>query len=339
LDVNRLPYTILTQIILNKKIIMTLQHFLTNSFAALTKRNYKLASILGKFTDSALSAGSAADTAIAVLYAYYHPLYLAFDTAYQNWKTQKDISQGGTETLVQLLGALPAEVNTWGLAILSYYGVKTNPTYKGIFPHGHTAFYSGTYMERIDAVGSLSTKLTGITPLAATKTAVDAYYTSLMTAYNTRQGQTSGNTTNSDTVEIQRLALCDALQYVLGGLIQRFYQDLGQIAGYIDINSMERHQQTQFINNHLKPLTENGICERTLGATDQIRIINNGSVPLKFYFANSATGAAGAIFITLAPGADETHNASDFGDVTTLHFLNVSNADAAVEGAYEVDLL
>jgi hypothetical protein len=316
-----------------------LYHFLVNSFLKVTRHSYKLAATLSKFTDSTLFAASTADAAIATLYAFYHPLYQAYDAAYQNWTTKKDISQGGTETLVQLLGDLPAEVNTWGLAILSYFGVKTNPAYKGIFPHGHTAFYTGSYIERINAVENLSTKLNDIVALAATKTAVDDYHTLLMTAYNNRQGQASGNTTNSDTVEMQRIALCYALQYVLGGLTQRFYQDLGQIAGYIDINSMENHQQTQFVNNHLKAAAEHGICERTLIGTDQVRIINNGSVPLKFYFASSATGAAGAIFVTLAPGADETHNASDFGDVTTLHFLNVSNADASVEGAYELDLL
>jgi hypothetical protein len=313
-------------------------HFLVNSFSSVTKENYKLADTLGKFTDSALYAARA-NPDIALIYAFYHPIYTGYDTVYGTWKTQKQVSQGGTDALGQLVEGLPAKVNIWDMAILPFYGSKTNSTYKGIFPHGHTAFYRGTQKDRIDAVESLNEKIDGIAPLAATKTDVDTYYASLMAAYNNRQGQASGNTGNSDNVETQRQIICGALQCVFGFITYKYYNDLGQVAVYIDINSMANHQQTQFVNNNLKPLTEHGICQRTLAPTDQVRIINNGSVPLKFYFAGSATAAAGATFIILAPGADETHNASDFGDVATLHFLNVYNADATAVAAYEVDLL
>ena len=60
---------------------------------------------------------------------------------------------------------------------------------------------------------------------------------------------------------------------------------------------------------------------------------------MEFYIAQTAKAGAGTTVIKVAAGADETHDASDFGDVASLHFLNVHNPNASIDGAYEVDLL
>jgi hypothetical protein len=311
---------------------------LINSFLSVTNKNYKLAYTIGTFTDNALITAKA-DPAILALYNYFHPIFTSFQTSYNTWKTQQNTSIGGTATLDQLLGGLTAKVNLWDAQILGFYQTKTNAGYIALLPSGHSIFLHGKQKDRIDAVKHLSDGLVGIAGLAATKTDVDAYYNQLINAYNLHQGQGSGVGTSSDAVENQRVLLCNGLFYVYGGLIQKYVTDLKQIANFIDVESMQQHLQTQFTNAHLKPLATYNICQRTLAPNDQIKIINNGSIDLNFYWAAHASDAMGATFVTIAAGSEETHNASDFGDVDNLHFLNVFNTSPELDGSYELDLL
>ena len=315
-----------------------LYHFLINSFLVVTKKSYKLANTLGSFTNNALF-NAKADAAILVLYNFFNPIFTAYQTAFNAWNLQQNTAQGGTLSLEQLLAGLTAKVNIWDAQILIFYQLKTSSGFKALFPHGHAAFSHGSQQEKVAAVKHLSDGMLNIAGLAATKADVDAFVALLVAAFNNKQGQHGNQNTGSNSVENQRVLVCNGLFYVYAGLVQHFITDLAQIATFIDVESMQNHQQTVFINNHLKAGAEHNICQRTLLPTDQIRLINNGEAELRFYVAQHATDPAGATFVQLPPAADVTHPASDFGDVATLHFLNVQNANSSVEGSYEVDLL
>jgi hypothetical protein len=311
---------------------------LFNTFLSVTKGNFKLALDLASFTDNALFAAKA-DAAILILYNFFHPLFTTYQTLYNAMKVQKDTAEGGTLTLKQSLKGMTDKVNIWDTAILNFYGgLKTNPSYKAIFTDGHTPFLRGSQKSRIDAVKQLSDKLIGIVGLAATKTDVDSYYATLNNAFTTHSGQKSTKGTNSSAVEAQRLEVCYGLQYVLGGLMQKYYKDLKQAANFFDMAKLQSAEQNKFTKKVLKGMTLYNIFERTVVPGTQISIWNKGAGPLQFCFAKNATDGIGTMFITIAPGANETHNADEFGDIANNHFFLVNNP-VDIVGSYVVELL
>ena len=314
-----------------------LYHFLVNSFLVVTNHNYKLAFKIGTYTDNALN-NAKADPAILVLYNFFHPLFVNFTAAYNAWKLQKNQGVGGTLTLTQLFDGLTDKLNIWESQILVFYTKKTNPGFKALFPQGHKPFQNGTQETKIEAVKNLSDGMIGIAGLASVKSDVDAYYALFMAAFNTHQGQDSGIGTASDLVETQRVNLCNGLQWVLGGLTQKYYTNLLQIANFIDIQSMQSGEQTEWVKKKLKALSHFNIFERTLLPTDQIRIKVTGPDALQFYWTLNANDAVGATSLIIPAGAEETHNADEFGDVLNNHFFNVNNPAGTV-GSYEVELL
>lgn len=311
---------------------------LVNTFLSVTKGNFKLALQLAVFTDNALNAAKA-DAAILALYNFFHPLFVAYQNVYNAWKEQKDLSEGGTLSLKQLLKGMTDKINIWDTAILSAYGgLKTNPTYKGILPDGHTPFLQGSQKARVDAVKHLSDKLIGIAGLAATKTDIDNYYALLNAAFNTHGGQKSTQSINSKAVETQRLEVCYGLQYVLGGLMQKFYKDIKQAGSFFDISKIQSGEQNKWVKKLLKPMTLLNIFERTLDPTDKVRIKNNKLGPLQFFYAKNAGDAVGAVFVTVNAGEEVIRPIQDFGDFANNHFFNVYNP-TDFEGSYEVELL
>lgn len=180
--------------------------------------------------------------------------------------------------------------------------------------------------------------MNGIAGLASVKSDVDAYYTLLINAFNTHQGQDSSIGTASDLVETQRINLCNGLQWVLGGLMQKYYTNLLQIANFIDIESMQSNKQYKWVKKKLKALSLFNIFERTLEATDKVRIKNNKLASLQFYCAKNAGDAVGAVFVTVNAGEEVIHPIADFGDFANNHFFNVYNP-TDLDGGYEVELL
>lgn len=311
---------------------------LINSFLSVTVNNYKLANTLATFTDNALN-NAKADAAILALYNYFHPLFITFQTNYNNWKTAANTAIGSTANVDQLLAQLTDKVNLWDAQCLVVYKVKSDAGYKALFPHAHKPFNSGVTKDEIDAVKMLSQGLTGITALAATKTDVDAFYALLIAAFNNKQGQKSTVGNDSNAVENQRIIICNALFYVYGGLVQKFAADPKQIANFMDVENMQRHLQTQFVNNKLKPLAIYTVFERTLQPTDNIMVINTGTTGLNFYWAAHSGDTPTGTFVTMAAGEEKTITAGAFGDVANNHFFTAQNTSSNLMGSFEVNLV
>jgi hypothetical protein len=314
-----------------------LYHFLINSFLVITIANYKLAFKIGTYTDNALN-NAKADPAILLLYNFFHPLFLNFMAAYNASKLQKNQAIGGTLTLTQLFDGLTDKLNIWDSQILVFYTKKSNPGFKALFPQGHKPFQQGSQETKIEAIKNLSDGMNGIAGLASVKSDVDAYYALFIAAFNTHQGQDSSIGTASDLVETQRVNMCNGLQWVLGGLTQKYYTNLSQIANFIDIASMQNGEQNKWVKKLLKGLKLLNIFERTLDPTDKLRIKNNKLGPLQFFCAKNAGDAVGAVFVIVNPGEEVTHPIADFGDFANNHFFNVYNP-TDLDGGYEVELM
>jgi hypothetical protein len=313
-------------------------HLLINSFLSVTNRNFKLAFILGTFTDNALYAAKA-DPKILELYNEFHPVYTAFIAAYDTWKSQINTSISGTASFEQLLAQLTEKSNYWQSQALAFYKTKTDKGFIFLFPNGLRPFYTGGQLAEMNAVKTLSDGMANITGLVGVKADVDAFYALMVSAFNVHQGQKSNVGLGSDNVEAQREALSIGLFAAYGGLIHKYAATPLVIANFFDIESMQHNLQTQFVNNHLKALTTVNIFQRTLQPTDQIKIANNGKTELTFFWASTDEQSTAIVSVTVQPQTVETFEASKFGDLATNHFFNVTNPSDLAEGAYEVDLV
>ena len=310
--------------------------FIQNPFYNVTRDNYRLAVTISTYTDAALNAAKA-DAAILALYTPYHTLHLAYVAAYDSWIAQANSQQGNTLSLTQLLDQSTAKINDWDLAIQNVYRRDT-PQYKSILPNGHGPFQKGTQTSRIAAIKALSINLNGISALATTKAAVDAYYTLLDTANTAQKGSKTTTNSFSSNVEAARIAACDGLYLVLGGLMQKYNTNTAKIADYMDLENIRSGEQTIFTGHTMSNQTSK-IAKRTLADNQSIRLINTGSVKVQFYLATNPADALGSKSIIVNPFEDKTVIADDLGDVDTQHFLMVNNMEANGTAQWELDIL
>lgn len=311
-------------------------NYLQNQFETCTDGNYKKGMLINTYLDASLNAAKA-DAKILVLYNYYHPIYVAYQTAYDAWVAQGATQKGSTASLTQLLEQSTEKVNAWEYAILGKFA-KGTPTFITLFPKGKTPFNQGSQESRMAAFNALNINLTGIASLATTKTAVNAYYNSLITANTEQKGSKATTDIVSNTVETERLNMCKGQYYVLGGLMQKYIDDTSTIGNYFDLETIRRSAQTEF-TGHLAPLELKVLAKRTFAPTDEIRLVNKSDAILKFFVQLTDGDADPTLFVQVDPQSEQTVNAIRLGDVETMHYLTVVNKDPGMEGQYIVDLL
>jgi hypothetical protein len=298
--------------------------YVQNPFMSVTTGNYSLSVIVSTYTDSALNAAKA-DATILSLYNTYHPLHQALTTAYNDWLTQGGTQKGSTLNLTQLLAQSTSKINDWDLAVQLLYR-KDTPQYKTIFPNGHAPYNSGAQTNRIAAVKALSNHLVGITALASTKAAVDAYFTALETANTAQKGNKTTTNTASTAVEIARINTCHGLYAVLGGLMMKYSTQPDKVGDFMDLENIRNKDQTDFTGHTMAGQTSK-IAKRTLVDNQPIRLINLGNVKIQFYLSTHPSDMISSKFIIVNPMEDKTVIADDLGDVASQHYLMINNME------------
>lgn len=305
---------------------------LNNPFLNATRDSHEKGLAISRYTNAALLG----DPATAALFDYYDPLHLDYDASYAAWVNGGGQQKRFTGSLKSLLKGLTVHVNDWDFGIQQVHRKGTNE-YVAFFPKGHTPFLTGKQETRIAAVSALNIALTGIAPLAAVKTSVNDYYGLLTDGIDNQKNKMYTTDTLSDDVEAKRIAACQGLYYVLGGLMQIYNADPSQIAKFFDLELIRREGQNDF-TGHILPQEHETVAKRTLDADQQITLKNLGLVPLTFYMAaiNDGPIPAGTTGITLQP-SEQTHvPASSLGDVAANKFLTVYNPSELADGNWEV---
>ena len=121
--------------------------------------------------------------------------------------------------------------------------------------------------------------------------------------------------------------------------MQKYAATPHNIDAYFAVEMIKKSLQTHFVNTNLKPLAIHNAVRRTLDDTAQIKIKNDGDVPLQFYLSAYENGVVGAMFVTIAPHTIEIHPIIEFGDVATFHYLNVYNPSPNLLGNYILDIV
>ena len=293
--------------------------FLTDIIEIATQGSFRLGLRVSRIHYAALKA-SIADLFILALFNVYEVVHLNYISKYTAWKTQKGQQLSDTIALTNLLALLrKTTVNAWDAAIQVVYA-KGSDRYNALFPNGHRPFQVGTQEERIAAIGSLSLAIGADAALTAVKTAVDDFFTLITTALNKQKASIKATGVKSNELETARVAMCEAKYNDLGALMQHFITNKILIGQFFDLTTIRNIMQMLF-QGHVKKLMMYTIVERTVEATAQLLIENDGVTELRFYLSDTKNGAIGATFFSLAAGRHGTVSASDLGNVTTQHFL------------------
>ena len=121
-----------------------------------------------------------------ILYNFFHPLKVKFDTEYSIWDGLRSSSPSNTLGVVQLLDELSSTyIRNWDLAIQIVYNIKTTQ-YKALLPKHRTPFQSGKIAAREHALNNLLTAIGTDVSLAAVKTSVTSFM-ALLTAATAKQ--------------------------------------------------------------------------------------------------------------------------------------------------------
>ena len=313
--------------------------FFSNPFLHSTEGSYISAMKISTHHDSAL-ANVKTDTFFGPIYNNYHPLHLSYKGAYDAWVSQGDIQISETLNLNQLLSLLSgSKINQWDIAIQNVF-TKTTPQYVALMAHHRVPFQSGKQEERIEAVQSLSTNLKGITALASVKTDVDNFLGQLNTANSTQKSGKTAKTTNSNTLENQRIAICNSQYATLGLLINHFSTTPNMAAPYFDLDTIRKSGQVDF-TGHLKPLHSHNVCKHTFSPEDVITVKNTSTVALQLFLGlNKSTEAKSILptgIVTIGANSEQSIPASSLGDLTHTNLI-IYNPDANITAEWEVIL-
>lgn len=207
--------------------------FLSNTFDVQTRgSNVKMLSIVTD-TDAKLQNESA-DPDILELYNLLHPIYDNYRQVCLNYDMVEGNYGGGTQAFENLLDTIPTELRKWEGQIRAVYYEDT-PEEKAIFPNKRTPFLTGTYEERLSAIGTLAEKLSSIPALSATHGLVSSFYTLALSTRLAQQQNEGALGQISDLREQQRMLVAEALYGVLGGLMLRFRTSPTDIERFFDL--------------------------------------------------------------------------------------------------------
>ena len=311
--------------------------YIRNVFLIVTKNSFRLALRISKIHDSALKS-KIADAFILAMYTAFHIVNEAYADAYGKWVSKKTLQQGATLAFSNLLDLMRnAKINAWDAAIAAVYP-KGSPKYKALLPNGHSPFQTGSQEDRIAALNGLIKAIGTDAALATLKAELILFYTDINDADDLQKQLMSDVQTASSELETARVTMCVTMYADLGGLMQHYAEDTSPIGAFFDLKGIRKGQQELFMGS-VKKLSFKKIAKKTVLATDQVLLENTGVTELRFYYSATQDGAIGAMFVSVAADKQVTVNASDLGDVTTNHFLMVSNPDTINKGEFTVEFL
>ena len=253
--------------------IMKLWQFAVNQFLNGTKANYKKALILSTAHDAYLKQMTIdfpGDPDWTTLYNRYHPLHLAYKSAYNAWVASGGTLKSKTLSLNALLKLIPEQLDLWIAQIIPFHA-KSSTRFVELFPNGRKPFEKGKTEAKINAVSSLSTAIGAEVDLAPTKLLVDTAYTGLDDARTAQQGKKTSKSTGSEAVETARVAAMQMQYADTGFLMNKYYLTPEKIQPFFDLRTLRTNFQS-FFTRKMKLTETSKIVERTFSATDEIRM-------------------------------------------------------------------
>jgi hypothetical protein len=315
-------------------------HYLVNQFLVATRYSYKKSVKLSREHDNRLKKqmdDHPDDPDYATAYNRYHPLHLALEAAYNEWKSKGGMQKGDTLTLKQLLKLLPARITNIDARIQAIHE-KGSSRWTQLFPKSHIPFYSGGQDERIGAVESLSSAIGSESAMATIKTEVNAIHTDLISAKNVQDGAKTATDSTSNIVEKARCAAMVGQYQNLGFFINKFPEDQDSIVLLFDVATLTNPEQTIW-KGHLDPLENHPTLIHTFAEGDMMRLKAIGDGDIKAYLA-STPGGMDSTEISVTANHEIIFDVADFHvtDYSTHRYLTIINKSSEKETRFLIEL-
>lgn len=310
-----------------------------NRFEVCTRGNYNIATEFFKYHLDMLFNDSTTSPIALTCYNNVKSKYDNFKLIHDLGLSQEAIQGGDVDSFALMLKGMPSHVDDWEAKIKAVYAKNTSK-FRTFFPKGKEGFNSGKQQKRVDAVSALITTIGTDASLAAVKTLVQTFYTSLLAAFNTKDSAKKATTTDSIALEDARLDICDEIEGNYGLLIAANKKTPIVAAKYFLEALMTNSIQMSF-NLKVKPLFSKNAIKRTFPnpLTQQFQIINNTNTTAHVFLSVTKLGVIGLVYVIVPPLSDDKYFLKDIGDNVTAKFLKVYNTDDKIKADLTIKVL
>jgi hypothetical protein len=298
--------------------------YIINTFDSNTRASRPVA--YSFFTDfkAKIEAGGLADPELLIIHGDYVPFYDALKGIYLNMQLIEGEYEGrtlGFEDLLELLNDT-SHLRKWEGKVRGEFP-EDSPTEREIFPNKRAPFQTGTYENRVLAVGTLAQKLLQYPALAATQVEVLSFY-NLMESTREAQQNHEGSLANLRVLfENQRVIVANEVFGAYGKLCYKFRNNRPMITTFFDMEILQSSSSDDVLfDDEVGANTIENITE-DFNADQFFQIENNGTMPMWFYTSDSpATGYQGW-GVQVQPGENLKFNVTELGGLR--QYLNVHN--------------
>jgi hypothetical protein len=206
--------------------------FQINTFEVNTRgSNRKMLSLV---TDTHSKLSGATDPDIMMLHGLLDPVYNNYRQICIDYDVVAGNREGGTLAFEIVMAQIPQQLRIWESGVRAVH-FEDSPIEKSIFPNKRGPFQTGTYEERVGAIGTLAQKLNGMAGLAATHALVLSFYNMALGTRVAQQQDEGALAQMSDLREQQRVIVADMLYGILGYLMFKHRSERDMIDNYFDL--------------------------------------------------------------------------------------------------------
>ena len=308
-----------------------------NPFITATRYSQRSMKKICNFTINYLKAQST-DVFLDSQLTALQPSVNEYNHSFSVWFSNQATQLGKTANFKDLILTLRSPtIRDWDIDIQAVYHQGT-PEYIGLLPHYRIPFQSGSQLDRMNAVTTLSLSIGDDMKLQTIKTSVDAFDLLLKNAYQVQKSSIAGTGNGSDTLEECRISVAEELYSVLGLLMSHYKKTPEKVESFFDMESIRNHQQSIFKGAIAEGATILALTH-TFDVDEEMIFINRGKTNLRIALLENADSDFGLKFITINSKSKLLVKLQDLADIATCRFLKVQNQDANLAGAYTLELL
>ena len=267
-----------------------LWRYLINTFNVNTVGSHVKMLSLSTDTHAKLKAEES-NPLIAEILLIFEAVFFAYRDIGQQYDFRVGDYRGATLGFENIIDSVPQVIRVWESGVRAVY-IEDSPEERAIFPGKRGPFQTGTYENRLNAIGSLATKTTGIPALAGVGAQVTSFYNTALAARLAQQTDEGSVGQTIDLRENQRILLSNELMGVLGKLMFMHRFNLVEVERYFDLSLLRKTGDDEpLIYEAVAPI---GISEinpdfelenPTTDTLLKIKNLSTGTQVLSFYFS------------------------------------------------------
>ncbi len=256
-----------------------------------------------------------ADPDLLEYYTYYKPINDKYGEAYQTLASLNSSGPGNTlDIKIKVAQLRGTEIKRWDVQIQSLYE-RGSVMYTSLLPKFRKPFQQGSIEKRTKAIENLIAAMGDDVSLASIKTDVQTFFDLWQDAIKTQNTHFAKIDLAIIDLEAERINAADAMMYVYGKLVSKFYKNLVMVELYFPVDLLQRMTQEAFVAT-LKNNKVRSLFKRKLDVIKNSLVIKVvGKSAAIGYFTNGLTDKLleGDLFMTFLPDTVGNYDIAKMG--------------------------